>query len=98
TVASFLKDAELFSAASTLDYDYENKRHPKYRIGLWKKLILRSFTLKEVEELMEKTGVVCSFWMDHFKWWRHCYLMVGSRSEAKAGANIKENKEKKAKK
>ncbi|GJS44919.1 apoptotic chromatin condensation inducer in the nucleus-like protein isoform X1 [Tanacetum coccineum] len=33
---------------------------------------LRPFTLKAVQELLEKTGTVVSFWMDHIK--THCYV------------------------
>ncbi|XP_026386408.1 uncharacterized protein LOC113281774 isoform X2 [Papaver somniferum] len=33
---------------------------------------LRPFTLKAVQELLAKTGAVCSFWMDHIK--THCYI------------------------
>ena len=35
---------------------------------------LRPFTLKAVQELLAKTGNVCSFWMDHIK--THCYVTV----------------------
>ncbi|KAG2638492.1 hypothetical protein PVAP13_2NG598100 [Panicum virgatum] len=35
---------------------------------------VRPFTLKAVQELLGKTGSVCSFWMDHIK--THCYVTV----------------------
>ncbi|KAF8405963.1 hypothetical protein HHK36_008043 [Tetracentron sinense] len=41
---------------------------------------LRPFTLKAVEELLGKTGNVCSFWMDHIK--THCYVTYSSMEEA----------------
>ncbi|KAI3981092.1 hypothetical protein MKX01_032232 [Papaver californicum] len=41
---------------------------------------LRPFTLKAVQELLAKTGAVCSFWMDHIK--THCYVMYSSVDEA----------------
>ncbi|OVA03319.1 SAP domain [Macleaya cordata] len=41
---------------------------------------LRPFTLKAVQELLAKTGAVCSFWMDHIK--THCYVMYSSVEEA----------------
>ncbi|XP_058096671.1 uncharacterized protein LOC131242198 [Magnolia sinica] len=41
---------------------------------------LRPFTLKAVQELLAKTGTVCSFWMDHIK--THCYVMYSSVEEA----------------
>lgn len=36
---------------------------------------LRPFTLKAAQELLGKTGTVCSFWMDTIK--THCYVTVG---------------------
>uniref|UniRef100_A0A5B6Z9R2 Putative apoptotic chromatin condensation inducer in the nucleus-like isoform X1 n=1 Tax=Davidia involucrata TaxID=16924 RepID=A0A5B6Z9R2_DAVIN len=41
---------------------------------------LRPFTLKAVQELLARTGNVCSFWMDHIK--THCYVMYSSVEEA----------------
>ncbi|KAK9270865.1 hypothetical protein L1049_026451 [Liquidambar formosana] len=41
---------------------------------------LRPFTLKAVQELLAKTGNVCSFWMDQIK--THCYVMYSSVEEA----------------
>ncbi|MCL7030017.1 hypothetical protein MKW94_009745 [Papaver nudicaule] len=41
---------------------------------------LRPFTLKAVQELLAKTGTVCSFWMDHIK--THCYVTYSSVEEA----------------
>ncbi|KAI3911544.1 hypothetical protein MKW92_052413 [Papaver armeniacum] len=41
---------------------------------------LRPFTLKAVQELLAKTGAVCSFWMDHIK--THCYVTYSSVEEA----------------
>ncbi|XP_010261185.1 PREDICTED: apoptotic chromatin condensation inducer in the nucleus [Nelumbo nucifera] len=41
---------------------------------------LRPFTLKAVQELLAKTGKVCSFWMDHIK--THCYVTYSSVEEA----------------
>ncbi|KAF5196261.1 Apoptotic chromatin condensation inducer in the nucleus [Thalictrum thalictroides] len=41
---------------------------------------LRPFTLKAVQELLAKTGTVCSFWMDHIK--THCYVTFSSVEEA----------------
>ncbi|KAI3842340.1 hypothetical protein MKW98_026130 [Papaver atlanticum] len=41
---------------------------------------LRPFTLKAVQELLAKTGSVCSFWMDHIK--THCYVTYSSVKEA----------------
>lgn len=41
---------------------------------------VRPFTLKAVHELLEKTGKVCSFWMDHIK--THCYVSFASPEEA----------------
>jgi hypothetical protein len=35
---------------------------------------VRPFTLRAVQELLGKTGSVCSFWMDHIK--THCYVTV----------------------
>ncbi|RWW36801.1 hypothetical protein BHE74_00058145, partial [Ensete ventricosum] len=43
---------------------------------------LRPFTLKAVQELLAKTGTVCSFWMDHIK--THCYVTYSSVEEANA--------------
>ncbi|KAI4365455.1 hypothetical protein MLD38_021440 [Melastoma candidum] len=41
---------------------------------------LRPFTLKAVQELLEKTGTVTSFWMDLIK--THCYVTYFSVEEA----------------
>ncbi|KAI3462037.1 hypothetical protein Pfo_018700 [Paulownia fortunei] len=41
---------------------------------------LRPFTLKQVQELLGKTGTVTSFWMDHIK--THCYVSYSSVEEA----------------
>ncbi|KAJ8530860.1 hypothetical protein K7X08_023741 [Anisodus acutangulus] len=41
---------------------------------------LRPFTLKAVQELLGRTGEVCSFWMDQIK--THCYVMYSSVEEA----------------
>ncbi|VFQ86720.1 unnamed protein product [Cuscuta campestris] len=41
---------------------------------------VRPFTLKAVQELLGKTGKVCSFWMDHIK--THCYVTFSSVEEA----------------
>ncbi|CAK9174255.1 unnamed protein product [Ilex paraguariensis] len=41
---------------------------------------LRPFTLKAVQDLLSKTGNVCSFWMDHIK--THCYVTYSSVEEA----------------
>ncbi|KAF7834245.1 Apoptotic chromatin condensation inducer in the nucleus [Senna tora] len=41
---------------------------------------LRPFTLKQVQELLGKTGKVDSFWMDHIK--THCYVTYSSVEEA----------------
>ncbi|XP_059631440.1 uncharacterized protein LOC132274227 isoform X2 [Cornus florida] len=41
---------------------------------------LRPFTLKAVQELLARTGNVCSFWMDHIK--THCYVTYSSPEEA----------------
>ncbi|KAK6924129.1 Acin1, RNSP1-SAP18 binding (RSB) motif [Dillenia turbinata] len=41
---------------------------------------LRPFTLKAVQELLNKTGAVTSFWMDHIK--THCYVTYSSVEEA----------------
>ncbi|WOK97623.1 protein starmaker [Canna indica] len=46
---------------------------------------LRPFTLKAVQELLAKTGTVCSFWMDHIK--THCYVTYSSVEEANATRN-----------
>lgn len=46
---------------------------------------LRPFTLKAVQELLAKTGVVTSFWMDHIK--THCYVTYSSTEEAVATRN-----------
>lgn len=46
---------------------------------------LRPFTLKAVQELLAKTGTVCSFWMDHIK--THCYVTYSSVEEATATRN-----------
>ncbi|XP_010664296.1 uncharacterized protein LOC100248897 isoform X2 [Vitis vinifera] len=46
---------------------------------------LRPFTLKAVQELLAKTGNVCSFWMDHIK--THCYVTYSSVEEAKETRN-----------
>uniref|UniRef100_A0ACD5Z0B2 Uncharacterized protein n=1 Tax=Avena sativa TaxID=4498 RepID=A0ACD5Z0B2_AVESA len=35
---------------------------------------VRPFTLKAVQELLGRTGSICSFWMDHIK--THCYVTV----------------------
>uniref|UniRef100_A0A0E0KEE4 SAP domain-containing protein n=1 Tax=Oryza punctata TaxID=4537 RepID=A0A0E0KEE4_ORYPU len=43
---------------------------------------VRPFTLKAVQELIGKTGSVCSFWMDHIK--THCYVTFSSVEEAVA--------------
>uniref|UniRef100_A0A0D9VUM5 SAP domain-containing protein n=1 Tax=Leersia perrieri TaxID=77586 RepID=A0A0D9VUM5_9ORYZ len=43
---------------------------------------VRPFTLKAVQELLGKTGSVCSFWMDHIK--THCYVTFSSVEEAVA--------------
>uniref|UniRef100_A0A6V7QWA4 SAP domain-containing protein n=1 Tax=Ananas comosus var. bracteatus TaxID=296719 RepID=A0A6V7QWA4_ANACO len=43
---------------------------------------VRPFTLKAVQELLAKTGSVCSFWMDHIK--THCYVTYSSMEEAAA--------------
>ncbi|XP_015690989.1 fibrous sheath CABYR-binding protein-like [Oryza brachyantha] len=43
---------------------------------------VRPFTLKAVQELLGKTGSVCSFWMDHIK--THCYVTYSSLEEAVA--------------
>ncbi|KAL6558877.1 hypothetical protein OROMI_019227 [Orobanche minor] len=37
---------------------------------------LRPFTLKQVQELLGKTGTVTDFWMDHIK--THCYVSYSS--------------------
>ncbi|KAL6554835.1 hypothetical protein OROGR_006093 [Orobanche gracilis] len=37
---------------------------------------LRPFTLKQVQELLGKTGTVTGFWMDHIK--THCYVSYSS--------------------
>uniref|UniRef100_A0A1D1XQ91 Apoptotic chromatin condensation inducer in the nucleus n=2 Tax=Anthurium amnicola TaxID=1678845 RepID=A0A1D1XQ91_9ARAE len=47
---------------------------------------LRPFTLKAVQELLAKTGTVCSFWMDHIK--THCYVTYSSVEEAIATRNV----------
>ncbi|KAL6523716.1 hypothetical protein OROGR_017319 [Orobanche gracilis] len=41
---------------------------------------LRPFTLKQVQELLGKTGTVAGFWMDHIK--THCYVSYSSVEEA----------------
>ncbi|KAI4310689.1 hypothetical protein MLD38_035647 [Melastoma candidum] len=41
---------------------------------------LRPFTLKAVQELLGKTGIVTSFWMDNIK--THCYVTYSSVEEA----------------
>nr|DAD21879.1 TPA_asm: hypothetical protein HUJ06_023342 [Nelumbo nucifera] len=41
---------------------------------------LRPFTLRAAQELLAKTGNVCSFWMDHIK--THCYVTYSSVEEA----------------
>ncbi|XP_006354027.1 apoptotic chromatin condensation inducer in the nucleus-like isoform X4 [Solanum tuberosum] len=41
---------------------------------------LRPFTLKAVQELLARTGEVCSFWMDQIK--THCYVTYSSVEEA----------------
>ncbi|GER47598.1 SAP domain-containing family protein [Striga asiatica] len=41
---------------------------------------LRPFTLKQVQELLGKTGHVTGFWMDHIK--THCYVSFSSVEEA----------------
>ncbi|KAF9681924.1 hypothetical protein SADUNF_Sadunf05G0053800 [Salix dunnii] len=41
---------------------------------------LRPFTLKAVQELLGKTGIVSSFWMDHIK--THCYVTYSTVEEA----------------
>ncbi|KAK9713429.1 hypothetical protein RND81_06G026400 [Saponaria officinalis] len=41
---------------------------------------LRPFTMKAVQDLLGKTGVVTSFWMDHIK--THCYVTYSSVEEA----------------
>ncbi|MQL96558.1 hypothetical protein Taro_029238 [Colocasia esculenta] len=46
---------------------------------------LRPFTLKAVQELLAKTGTVCSFWMDHIK--THCYVTYSSVEEAVSSRN-----------
>ncbi|CAL9202921.1 unnamed protein product [Musa hybrid cultivar] len=46
---------------------------------------LRPFTLKAVQELLAKTGTVCSFWMDHIK--THCYVTYSSVEEANGTRN-----------
>lgn len=46
---------------------------------------LRPFTLKAVQELLAKTGVVTNFWMDHIK--THCYVTYSSTEEAVATRN-----------
>ncbi|KAF0906837.1 hypothetical protein E2562_013233 [Oryza meyeriana var. granulata] len=46
---------------------------------------VRPFTLKAVQELLGKTGSVCSFWMDHIK--THCYVTYFSVEEALATRN-----------
>ncbi|KAL5217408.1 hypothetical protein ABZP36_018092 [Zizania latifolia] len=43
---------------------------------------VRPFTLKAVQELLGKTGSICSFWMDHIK--THCYVTYSSVEEAVA--------------
>ena len=43
---------------------------------------VRPFTLRAVQELLGKTGSVCSFWMDHIK--THCYVTFSSVEEAVA--------------
>uniref|UniRef100_A0A6V7QRY9 SAP domain-containing protein n=1 Tax=Ananas comosus var. bracteatus TaxID=296719 RepID=A0A6V7QRY9_ANACO len=46
---------------------------------------VRPFTLRAVQELLAKTGSVCSFWMDHIK--THCYVTYSSAEEAIATRN-----------
>ncbi|XP_006657981.1 uncharacterized protein LOC102719029 isoform X2 [Oryza brachyantha] len=46
---------------------------------------VRPFTLKAVQDLLGKTGSVCSFWMDHIK--THCYITYSSVEEALATRN-----------
>ncbi|KQK21479.1 formin-like protein 5 [Brachypodium distachyon] len=46
---------------------------------------VRPFTLRAVQELLSKTGSVCSFWMDHIK--THCYVTFSSVEEATATRN-----------
>ncbi|EEC82485.1 hypothetical protein OsI_26941 [Oryza sativa Indica Group] len=46
---------------------------------------VRPFTLKAVQELLGKTGSVCSFWMDPIK--THCYVTFSSVEEALATRN-----------
>ncbi|OEL34934.1 hypothetical protein BAE44_0004047, partial [Dichanthelium oligosanthes] len=41
---------------------------------------VRPFTLKAVQELLGKTGSICSFWMDDIK--THCYVTYSSVEEA----------------
>ncbi|KAF3668983.1 putative 60S ribosomal protein L30-like [Capsicum annuum] len=41
---------------------------------------VRPFTLKAVQELLARTGEVCSFWMDQIK--THCYVTYSSVEEA----------------
>ncbi|KAK8673784.1 hypothetical protein V6N13_112096 [Hibiscus sabdariffa] len=41
---------------------------------------LRPFTLKAVQQLLGKTGIITSFWMDHIK--THCYVTYSSVEEA----------------
>ncbi|KAG2711788.1 hypothetical protein I3760_04G093500 [Carya illinoinensis] len=41
---------------------------------------LRPFTLKAVQDLLDKTRSVASFWMDHIK--THCYVFYSSVEEA----------------
>ncbi|RLN04913.1 hypothetical protein C2845_PM13G22180 [Panicum miliaceum] len=46
---------------------------------------VRPFTLKAVQELLGRTGSVCSFWMDHIM--THCYVTYSSVEEAVATKN-----------
>ncbi|XP_051214281.1 uncharacterized protein [Lolium perenne] len=46
---------------------------------------VRPFTLKAVQELLGRTGSICSFWMDHIK--THCYVTYSSVDEAVATRN-----------
>ncbi|VAH43586.1 unnamed protein product [Triticum turgidum subsp. durum] len=46
---------------------------------------VRPFTLKAVQELLGRTGSVCSFWMDDIK--THCYVTYSSVDEAVATRN-----------
>ncbi|XP_008798424.2 apoptotic chromatin condensation inducer in the nucleus-like [Phoenix dactylifera] len=97
STSSILKDALLpatkrtFTRSdSTLSGDSPKERvvPPSHKLPTTSLRIdhfLRPFTLKAVQELLAKTGTVCSFWMDQIK--THCYVTYSSVEEAVATRN-----------